>query len=154
MGSMRHSAQRWRWKFIMSVSVDVRFSLTSAFQVFSTITNHLAGNSPDSFITNMPSSPLGASVLTPPPAPPASREEQCGTLRPASATAQHNPGNTVLLATCLTMSPAAFVSRSLVLLPRVSLLPSFYTLPLSLLLLWQILGLFVDFIYFFSSSGL
>ena len=91
----------------------IRFNLTSVFQVFSTINNQLADYSPDSFISNMPSlpAPPGASVLTPPPTPPASRGEQRGTLRPASATAQHNPGNTVLLATCLIMSPTAPVSR-------------------------------------------
>jgi hypothetical protein len=43
MGSMRHSAQKWKWRFIISVSVGVRFSLNSVFQIFRTIINHLAG---------------------------------------------------------------------------------------------------------------
>ena len=43
MGSMRHSAQRWRWRTMISVSVAAGFSLTSVFLVFSTIITTLAG---------------------------------------------------------------------------------------------------------------
>ena len=43
MGSMRHSAQRWRWRTMMSVSVAAGFNLTSVFLVFSTFISSLAG---------------------------------------------------------------------------------------------------------------
>ena len=92
---MRHSAQRWRWRFIISASVGVRFSLNSVFQIFSTITNHLAGIALIYIYNTYVSLCLGACVPMLGSVTPASWLARCGILILAHAFAQHTHGSIV-----------------------------------------------------------